>query len=68
MKTQAIMHPCLLNKARLYEVKNQVMNDPKMDMAMIAQKLDNVDLLAQKLDQVLASKQSNQPMPFSYSN
>ena len=44
------------------------MNDPRMDMAMIAQKLDKVDLLAQKLDQVLASKQSNQPMPPSYPN
>ena len=43
-------------KAGLYEVKNSVMNDPRMDMAMIAQKLDKVDLLAQKLDQVLASK------------
>ena len=55
-------------KAGLYEVKNQVMNDPRMDIAMIAQKLDKVDLLAQKLDQVLASKQSNQPVPPSYSN
>ena len=37
-------------------------------MAMIAQKLDKVDLLAPKLDQVLASKQSNQPVLPSCSN
>ena len=55
-------------KARLYEIKNHGNNDSRMDMTLIAQKLDKVDLLAQKMDQVLASKQSNQLVPPSYSN
>ena len=37
-------------KAGLYEIKNHGNNDSRMDMTLIAQKLDKVDLLAQKID------------------
>ena len=51
-------------RAGLYEVKNLGETDFKMDLNSITQKLEKVDLLAQKVDQILSLSQqtpTNQP-------
>ena len=44
-------------RARLYEVKNLRETDFKMDLNYITQKLEKVDLLPQKVDQILVLSQ-----------
>ena len=43
----------------MYEIKNRVESEFRLDINAITQKLDKVDLLAQKLDQLLSLKGQN---------
>ena len=43
-------------KGGLYEIRQRGEPDPRLDVNVLAQRLDKVDLMAQKLDQLLQLK------------